>query len=186
MKNIVYMAALLLCGTAFAQEKPTEVKEEAKVKVVKTKEGDKHIEKKVKVVTRETANVELNKNDKDKVNQSRVPATKKVEKMVMVDDDADHSFDTLTKETYFVSGDENFKFSPSNQGFDIAFDNDNDKFVRIGKAWSTTANGTYLIRGKMHNGIGYFDKDGNFVIEYWNKDSEQMEKMTYSRSNASL
>lgn len=186
MKNLIYIGVFLFCIGGFAQEKPKEVKEESQIKVVKTREGNRNVEKKVKVVTRETADVELDKNDAKKVNQDRIKATKKVEKMVMVDNDDDDSYDLLSKETYFVSGDENYKFSPSNQGFDIAFDNDNNKFINIGKAWSTNANGSYIIRGKMHNGIGYFDADGNFIIEYYNKDSNEIETIIYKRNNSNL
>lgn len=186
MKNLIYVSAFLLCTGVFAQEKPKEVKEETEVKVVKSNNGKKNVEQKVKVVTRETANVELDKNDAKKVNQDRIKATKKVEKMVMVDNDGDNSYEFLTKETYFVSGDQNYKFTPSNTGFDIAFDNDNDKFIKVGKAWTTSNNSVYLIRGKMHNGIGYFDAEGNFVIEYYNKDTSKMETTIYSRHNTNL
>lgn len=186
MKKIVYVLSFLMVGTVMAQEKPTEVKEESEVKVVKTKDGDKNTEKKVKVVTRETSNVELDKSDRNKTNQDRVPATKKVEKMVMVDDDNDNDYDLLSKETYFVSGNDSYRFSPSNQGFDIAFDNDKNEFVKVGKAWTTHSNGTYLIRGKMHNGVGYFTEDGSFVIEYYNKDTKTIDVVTFKRSASDL
>ncbi|WOD43314.1 hypothetical protein [Hwangdonia lutea] len=181
MKNLIYVFALLFIGSAMAQEKPKEVKQETKVKVVKTKNDKETKEKKVKVITRETADVKLDKNDKNKVNQSRVNATKKVEKMVMVDDDNDADYDILTKETFFVSGDQTYKFTPNDKGFDIIFDNDNNEFVKIGKAWSTSASGNYIIRGEMHNGIGYFDKNGNFVVEYFDENTKRVKKMTYSK-----
>lgn len=186
MKKIVYVISFLMVGTVMAQEKPTEVKEESVEKVVKTKDGKKDSEKKIKVVTRETSNVELDASDANKTNQDRVQSTKKVEKMVMVDDDGDNDYDVLAKETYFVKGDESYKFSPSNQGFDIAFDNDKKEFVKIGKAWSTNSSGTYLIRGKAHNGIGYFTEDGNFVIEHYDKDSNSIVLTTYTRGNQNM
>lgn len=181
MKNLIYLLALLFIGNVMAQEKAKEIKQETKVKVIKTKNGDETSEKKVKVITRETSDVKLDENDEKKINQNRVNATKKVEKMIMIDDDKDHDYDTLTKETYYVSGEGNYKFTPNNKGFDILFDNDENKFVKIENAWATSASGNYIIRGEMHNGIGYFDKNGNFVVEYFDEDSKTVKKMTYSK-----
>jgi hypothetical protein len=186
MKNLIYVLALLLAGNVMAQEKPKEVKQETKVKVVKTKNGKETTEKKVKVITRETADVELSKNDENKVNQNRVNATKKVEKMILVDDDKDADYDFLTKETYFVSGDKNYKFKPNKKGFDIVFDNDNDKFVKIGKAWATGTNGNYIIRGKVNNGIGYFNENGDFVVQYFDESSKSIKKTTYSKDDSDI
>ena len=76
--------------------------------------------------------------------------------------------------------------SPSNQGFDIAFDNDKKEFVKVGKAWTTGNEGTYIIRGKMHNGIGYFTEDGSFIIEHYNQDTNTIEVVTYKRNNPSM
>ncbi|MFD1162187.1 hypothetical protein [Hwangdonia seohaensis] len=186
MKNLIFAFALLFIGSAMAQEKPKEVKQETKVKIVKTKNDKETSEKKVKVITRETADVKLDKKDENKVNQNRVNATKKVEKMVMVDDDNDADYDVLTKETFFVSGNETYKFTPNERGFDIIFDKDENEFVKIGKAWSTSASGNYIIRGEMHNGIGYFDKNGNFVVEYFDDASKRIKKMTYSKESKDM
>ncbi|TNJ46419.1 hypothetical protein KFZ70_13370 [Tamlana fucoidanivorans] len=186
MKKIVFVLAILISGTVMAQEEPTEIKEESKVKTIKYKDGKETKEKKLKVVTRETANVELDKRDAHKVNQKRIDATKKVEKVIMIDDDSDEAFDVLTKTTYFVKGDDNYKFIPNNNGFDIAFDNDNNRFVKVGKAWSSQAKGNYIVRGKMHNGIGYFDTAGNFVIEYYDEKSQSIKTKVYKKRNPDL
>ena len=182
MKNIIYAFALLVCSTAIAQEKPSEVSEEVEVKTVEYKNGDATTEKKVKVITRETSNVKLDKKDKNKVNQDRLKATKKVEKMVMVDDDADNDYDTLSKITYYVIGESEFMFTPNNRGFDIAFNNDKKKFVNSQMALKTGAKGNYIVRGEAQHGIGYFDVDGNFVVEYYNEDTDAIEVKTYNRT----
>jgi hypothetical protein len=80
MKNLIMLIAILLSGNLFAQEAKKEVKKETEVKTVRTKDADKTTETKVKVVTLETSSVELDDNDKDKINQDRVLATKKIEK----------------------------------------------------------------------------------------------------------
>ncbi|MCF7560727.1 hypothetical protein L3X39_08760 [Sabulilitoribacter multivorans] len=180
MKNIIYVCALLLCTSSLmAQEKPKETKEETEVKVVKIKDGDKTTEKKVKVVTRETASVKLNEKDKNKVNQDRVNTSTKVEKMVMVDNDNDENYDVLSKETYYKIGDKNYLFKPSDRGFDIAFNKDKAMFIPVEKALNTNANGHYLVNGESYTGIGYFNKEGNFVIQYYDNEKDSIETKTY-------
>jgi hypothetical protein len=183
MKNLIYICLLLLAGNAFAQDKPKEVKEEVEVRTLKSKDEDKTVEKKLKVVTRETASVELDKKDKNKTNQDRVKSQKTVEKTVMIDNDDDNAYDVLTQETYYVAGDEQYMFTPNKRGFDIAFDKnkENDHYVKVGKAWTTSTHGYYILNGNMHSGIGYFDADGNFNIEYYNKDTDQVEVKTYKK-----
>ena len=186
MKNIIYMIAALIFGTAMAQENPTEVKQETEIKTVKYKAGEKTNESKVKVITRETANVKLDKNDKNKVNQDRLNSTKKVEKMVMIDDDSDADYETLTKITFYVVGVDKYMFTPNNRGFDIAFNNEDKKFVKSQRALTTGTRGNYIIRGEVHHGIGYFDVDGNFVVEYYNADTDHIEVKTYNRMKTDM
>ena len=180
MKNLIYISAFLLCANLMvAQEKPKEAKEETEVKVVKIKDGEKTTEKKVKVVTRETGTVKLDAKDKNKVNQSRVNSVSKVEKMIMVDNDIDGDYDYLTKETSYKLGDKEYLFKPNNRGFDIAFNKNKSKFVTTETALSTNENGHYLVNGETYAGIGYFNKNGDFVIQYYNKESDTIETKTY-------
>ncbi|NNC50641.1 MAG: hypothetical protein HKO01_08920 [Flaviramulus sp.] len=179
MKNIIYISALLLFTGAIAQEANKEAKEETEVKIVKIKNGNKTTEKKVKVITRETGSVELAEADENKVNQDRVESVSKVEKMVMVDDDGDEDYDYITKETYYKIGDKEFLFKPNNRGFDIAFNNNEEKFVKKATALNTNASGHYIVNGEAFSGIGYFNRNGDFVIEYYNKENDTLEIKTY-------
>ncbi|WP_298342701.1 hypothetical protein [uncultured Algibacter sp.] len=180
MKKLIYtMVALLIFSTAMAQEKPTEVKEEVKVKTIKQKNGENVTEKRIKMVTRETSNVELEESDIDKINQKRVDATTKVEKKIMVAKNS-NNFKTLSKATYYTIGDENYMFTPQPYGFDLENKNANDEFVIIAKAWVTEANGSYIIKGKTQNGVGYFDKEGNFVIDYYDEQSDSIKSTIYN------
>ncbi len=185
MKNTIYMLALFVVGTAFAQEKPSEVEEKVETKTIKVNDGEKITEKKVKVVTRETNSVELDKKDENEVNQNRVNSISKVEKMVMIDDDEDGDFDFLTKETSYKIGDKSYLFKPNDRGFNIAFNNNESKFVTIENAFNTNKKGNYYINSAAYNGIGYFDNSGNFVIEYYDKDSDSLKSKTYLLAKAS-
>ncbi|WP_100611585.1 hypothetical protein [Confluentibacter lentus] len=180
MKHVIYICLLLFAGTVFAQQKPKEVKEEVEVKTVKVKDNEKTTENKVKVVTRETSDVELDEKDKNKTNQDRVPGTTKVEKKTYVDNDASDKYSILTSETYYKMDDGNYVFSPSEQGFQISHSKgDNQPQNIIGKSWPTSLKGYFIVDGASQSGIGYFDQNGNFVTEYYNKSTKQVEVKTY-------
>lgn len=185
MKYLASAIAILICSTATAQETPTETVKETKVKTVKFEEDGKTKEGKIKVITKETANVKLDADDKYKLNQDRVAATTKVQTTIMIDDDADTAYDILTRETYFINEDMNYKFSPDSSGFMMALANDKNEFVDIGKAWNTHTPGSYIIKGETYNGIGYF-KDGMFVVEYYDETSESIKTVKYNQKNDNM
>lgn len=181
MKKLAYAIAILICGTAMAQDKPKEVKEEAEIKTIKYKDADGVTEKKIKVVKREEGEVKLKEGDAKKVNQTRVPSDKKVEKTLMVDADGDNTFETLKKETFFMGGEGNYKFSPNKTGFTIVSSTDANT---AGNAWATS-NGYYLIRSEeIPNGVGHFNADGDFVVEYFCTESECVKTITYSKKDS--
>tara|TARA_R110002049_G_scaffold87533_2_gene221922 strand:- start:14595 stop:15149 length:555 start_codon:yes stop_codon:yes gene_type:complete len=178
-KIILSIGVLLLSVGVTAQQKQKEVKQETEVKTVRVNDGEKISEKKVKVITREEADVELDAMDENKVNQKRIPSTPKVEKTVMVDNDSDYDYDTLSKVSYYKSGDSDYMFSPIAYGFDISKGNTASEYEKIGTAWVSHSKGHYIINGDMHDGIGYFDDQGNLVIEYYSDDSNKIEAKTY-------
>lgn len=184
MKNILLVFAMIVFGTTIAQEKPKEVKEETKVKTVKVKTDEGTTERKVKVVTRETGNVELDEKDKNKVNQDRRKSPVKVEKTTSIDNDSDAYYDISSKETYYKLDDEGYMFSPNKKGFDIAYSNKHSRFINIGRAWNTSSGKHYIVHENKQKGIGYFDTEGNFVVEYYNKNTDVIEVKTYNRSNS--
>ncbi|GAL67117.1 hypothetical protein JCM19301_2282 [Jejuia pallidilutea] len=98
----------------------------------------------------------------------------------MVDKDSDKAYDIITKDSYFVNMSNNYKFSPNNSGFDIMHISENHEFVSVGKVWNSYNPGTYIISGKEYDGIGYFDKDGNFIIEYYDESSNSIKSVTFN------
>lgn len=186
MKRTIFAFAILICGTAMAQEKPTEVKKETAVKKVKFKDEGETKEGKIKVVSTETSNVKLDSTDTNKINQDRVAARKKVTTTVMIDNDTDSAYDILSTETYYINADKSYKFSPDESGFMMALGNDKNEFVEIGKAWNSKKSGSYVIKGKTYSGIGYFDKNGNFIVEYYDEDSESIKTETFEEKKDAM
>lgn len=186
MKNLACAFAVLICGTVTAQKTPTEIKEETTVKTVTYHNGDSTKEGKIKVVSKETSNVKLDKADANKVNQDRVAATKKLQTTIMVDNDKDAAYDILTKDTYYISANNEYKFSPDESGFIIAMSDDKNKYKDIGKAWTTQSSRNYIIKGKKYDGIGYFDKDGSFTVEYYDDNSKTIKAMKFDEKKDAM
>ena len=101
----------------------------------------------------------------------------------MIDNDADSKYDVLSKQTFYKLGDSGYRFSPNKKGFDIDFSSENAKFKQVGNAWNTSSNQYYIVNESMYSGIGHFDANGNFVIEYYNKDLDVVEIKTYEKAS---
>ncbi|NCT15872.1 MAG: hypothetical protein GW774_11480, partial [Flavobacteriales bacterium] len=136
-----------------------------------------------KVITKETSDITLDDDDINKVNQNRLKSDIIVEKTVMIDNDADSKYDVLSKQTFYKLGDSGYRFSPNKKGFDIDFSSENAKFKQVGNAWNTSSNQYYIVNESMYSGIGHFDANGNFVIEYYNKDLDVVEIKTYEKAS---
>ncbi|MFB9057705.1 hypothetical protein ACFFU9_13235 [Mariniflexile ostreae] len=180
MRNLVGIAIFLLSVGVVAQQKPKEVKQETETKIIKINDGEKIIEKKVKVIIREEADILLNPDDENKTNQERLSSEAKVEKTVLVDHDDDYDYDSLTQVVYYKIGNDNYMFTPNKTGFDMASENDNNSFTKFGTAWFSSSKDHYIVNDKEHTGIGFFDTQGNLVVEYYNTDSQQIETKTYT------
>ena len=122
-------------------------------------------------------------NDINKVNQDRVNSSVKVEKITMIDNDSDSEYDIASIETYYKLDNESYMLSPNKRGFDIQFNNNHSKFIKVAKVWNTSSGNHYLVHEKENKGIGYFDTEGNFVVEYYNKDLDLIETKTYRRTD---
>ena len=173
---------VFVCASTMAQENPSEVKEEVQIKTVKHKDGEKVTENKVKVITRETSDVKLDKKDAKKINQSRVGTTTKIEKKVMVAKNTE-DYKTLSQVTYYVVGNKKFMFTPNENGFNLANSNEDNEFITIANAWFTIVNGSYIIKGETQNGVGHFDENGNFIVEYYDENSKSVMSTIYNKDN---
>ena len=181
MKNLKYitLGIFLISTSVFAQNKNKQQKEEVEVKTTKIKDNEKTVENKVKTITIENSDVVLDKKDEFKTNQKRVESPSKVEKMVMIDNDADNAYDLITKDTYYKLGNKKYVFMPNKKGFDMAFDNNGDEFVKIGKAIHAHKSDHFIIKDKKRTGIGSFDADGNFMVQFYNESNDNVEVKTY-------
>lgn len=175
MKYLMYIAAFLFCFTAFAQEKtdtknnnPKDVVEETKVKTMKVEKNGKVVsEKKVAVTTKKEQEVKTAIEPDHYENSTRLDTPVKVTKTVKIDSDNDPFFDSETTMVTYKMNDQDYAFTRNDAGFIITF-NGEDATV-YGNARLTSLNGYYLLNADNFSGIGYFNSEGNFVVEYYDE-----------------
>ncbi|HMC02022.1 MAG TPA: hypothetical protein VKN14_13375 [Flavobacteriaceae bacterium] len=178
MKKLFFIGTFFLVSIAFAQEKPKNVSEETEKKTVTINDGEKVVEKKVKVTTKEEQKIKLDAKDKHQVNQEIVETPTKVTKTIEVDSDNDVFYDTKTEVSYYTFNDQKYTFQKSSKGFNVSLNDDIDGDL-FGHAIRASRNNNYLYKSDDYTGIGYFDDQGNFVVEYYDKDSNGLVKKEF-------
>lgn len=173
MKKLIYICLLLLAGNAFAQDKPKNVSEEEKTKTIKVDNGTEVIEKKIKITKREDQDIEFDKKDKNKRDKDIMESPVKVKKTIEIDNDKDRSYDSKVEVGYYEFEGKRYNFKKMNNGFLVSTENkqnpnDFGNIVRFNK------DNHYLFHNAETTGIGYFNPDGNFIIEYYDKRSGEL------------
>ena len=173
MKNVFYIGLFLFAGTLFAQEKTKNVSEETTVKTIKTNNGEKITENKVKVTTREEQNIEFDKKDKNKRDKDVVNSPVKITKTLEIDNDSDSFYDSKVEVAFYEFGGKRYNFTKNETGFLVNNDNATENY---GKAIRASQKNHYLYKSGDKTGIGYFNEKGNFTVEYYNNDTGVLEK----------
>lgn len=172
MKNLIYIFSLLIGLGAYAQNNnPVDVTEETTVKTVKEKVNGKIVEKKIKVKTLQTQEVKIDPKYRYDLNGKRMDTPIKVTKTIQVDKDNDVAYDTKTKVTYYKFKDKDYSFIPDEQGFVVSV-KEGDKDVTFGTARYSAKNMSYIFTTDTYTGVGYFDENKTFVIEYFDGKSD--------------
>ena len=170
MKNVIYISLFLVAGTIWSQEKPKNVSEKTIVKTVNTNDGSKINAKEIKVTTREEQNIEFASADENKIDKDIVVSPVKVKKTIKINDDMDNSFNSKSEVTYYEYEGQHYNFSKVNNGFSVLVEN-NDTPNNFGNIVKFNRENHYLFQNDNDTGIGYFNEDGSFTIEYYDSDT---------------
>ncbi|WP_431134176.1 hypothetical protein [Psychroserpens mesophilus] len=170
MKNLIYAFSLLMVTGAYAQNKPVDKVEETKTKTIKVKKDGEVVENKVKVTTTKEQQVKTKAEKNSTINNDRVFPKVKVTKTVSVDNDNDPFYDSTDKIEYYTNEDGKYLFTSNKKGFTMSDAQNNT----IGFAARSTNNQYYILNMNNYSGVGYFNNDGNFVVEYYNSDLEML------------
>ena len=173
MKNIVTILMLSL-GVILNAQVNKNVTEETKTTKVTVNDGS-NAKTLVKTEKREaTQNIELKDADSKKLNKDIKQTPVEVKATTTVSGDGiQPQTDRLT---YYEMNGRKYAFVSDKAGYRIASPDDKD-FGLLRK----TSNNNYIYRTKDRTSMGYFDANGNFVVETYDDKTDGITIETYSR-----
>lgn len=173
MKKLVLSSVLVLSMTfVFAQNKDVLEETVTKTKTIVDNQGAEKVSK--SMIVRKEQKVELSQEDQNKINQSRIDSPTKVTRHQTVVQGDDKVM--LDKKATFTCNGSECDFNPQSDGFTISSKDD----AGLNATTYVSSNKNFIVETENGNGIGYFDKKGNFVIEYYDKSSNELIKRVYS------
>ena len=183
MRKLIYLMSFLMFGVVYSQEKkPIDKMEETKTtKTIINKNGEKVSESTVKVTTKKEQEIKTVQRKGNTPDGDKVETPVKVTKTIQIDSDSDPFFDMTDKKVYYTYNDEKFTFASDEKGFLMTSPSN----TSYGEARKSASNHFYLMTIKGYPGVGYFNNEGTFVVEYYDKDKDAMIIETYQSSTES-
>ena len=172
MKNLI-LSTIMLTGTILYAQTDKMITTKTNKKTEVTKNGVAYSTK-VKVITEKSKNTQFDSNQKHQLNQNRVASPISVTKTVMIDNDMDPFYDKTTQIKYYNFKGKKYGFYVNKNSLLITY-RLNNKDINSARAIKSKYNNYYVINGSDFNGVGYFNKDNDFVIEFYNKVTDDTE-----------
>lgn len=168
MKNLIVTVSLILCTSyGFAQNKNVQVEEKTTTTTIKDSDGEKKIVKKEEV--KEIQNIEFESSENNTLNketkETPIEVTTKTEVSV---DGVTRSIDVDRSSYYNLNG-KKYQIAVDKSGYSIK--NTNGKSIGILRKAS---NDSYIYVTKNKVSLGYFDADGNLVLETYDDKNDVM------------
>jgi hypothetical protein len=170
--TIIGLLFLFVTSTTFGQNK--NVKDETKTTTtsIKDSKGEKTYVKKEN--TREVQNIELKEQDPKNINMDvkASPVNVKTTTTITNPDGSTRTVD-IDRSSYYILNGKKYNVSLDSKGYRIiSEDNKEEAFLR------KTSTNSFIYRNKNKIAIGYFDVEGNLILETYdpNTDSITYEK----------
>lgn len=169
MKNFMTFLMMFIFGTVLAQDDKQNINQTEETVTTKTTvitdDGAKTISKKAKIKARK--NLELKKPQRKRVNYEL----------------KDKPYKVTVLTSYTLDGD-SYNFQPDKKGFTVTKENRNNKMKPYARARrSETNKGYYILSSKNNKNSGYgtFDDEGNFIVESYNPEKDELEIEIYRK-----
>ncbi len=177
MKKVIFMISCFAFGVIGAQN--VDLVKTTKVDVVKDTIDGKIIERSVKTITIKEQPVKFDPADKGKLNQDRVFPATKVTKTFYIDNDNDPFYEKINTVKYYQKNGRKYSFKSSDDGFSISSIDSKNREEASGNASKSLASPYYIITASDFDGVGYFDDNNNFVIEYYDEKERKLKVIEF-------
>jgi hypothetical protein len=172
MKNIAVIVLLSLGFTLNAQVNKN-VTEETKTTKVTVDNGatPKTVTKTEKKSAQQ--NIELKDAESKKLNKDMKPTPTQVTSTTTVSGDGVPT--QVNQSSYYTMNGQNYQFVSDPAGYRIMTDNNSYGVLR------KTSNNNYIYTTEKNTSIGYFDANGNFVVETYDRNNDKITVETYTK-----
>ncbi|VXC20093.1 conserved exported hypothetical protein [Flavobacterium sp. 9AF] len=178
MKNVLLTSVFLLATLSIsAQNKNVQKETEIVTTTIKDSKGEKKIVKTVE--TKEVQNVELEMSEQKGINiPMKEEAKVNVTTTTKLNVDGETKFIDVDRSAYYNSNGHKYQIVQKGNGYSL-LNNSNKETGVLRK----TSNSNYIFRSKDKVSFGYFDNEGNLVLETFDykKDKITMEKYVVER-----
>jgi len=156
MKKIMLLIALAAFTTGVAQENKKKTTEKVKTTVTDSEGEETAIKEITKTEKQELALTDFD--GKNNFNTVMMP--------VEVDRDVDYAYNGIT-----------YRFVPQETGYYIV--DSNNKNERVARLYPTSQQGYYIYTQDNQSSFGYFNEDGDFVVESYDPDGDGVSNYVY-------
>lgn len=173
--RILILSILTVLFTINIQAQNTNVKSETKttVKTVKNSDGEKKTVKKEEI--NEVQKVKLGEEKKNTLNIPMEPSPTNVTKRTEVIVDGVTQYIDVDRSAYYTLNGQNYQVALDKSGYTMAFPDGSDRAVL-----RRTSNNNYIFKNKDKFSVGYFDADGNLVVETYDEKTDSIVLDKYS------
>ncbi|MEO6348761.1 MAG: hypothetical protein ABIO60_12710 [Aquaticitalea sp.] len=180
MKNLIYLFSFFMLSGVYAQEKKPidKMEETTTTKTTVNKNGEKVSENTVKVTTKKEQEIKTMQQEGHTTNGDKVDTPIKVTQTIQINSDSDPFYNASDKTVYYNYNDSKYTFTSDSAGF-LMTSPENPSY---GEARKSASNHFYLMTIKGEPGVGYFDSNHNFIVEYYDKEKDAMMMESYEMS----
>ncbi len=174
MKTILFGISVLLCSfTSSAQNKNVQETTKTTVTTVKASDGEKTFVKNENV--KEVQNIELKEPQANTLNieMKESPVSVTATTQITNPDGSTRTVD-VDRSSYYASNGNQCKLALDASGYTMSSGNSKPALLR------KTSTNSYIYRAKNKTAIGYFDTNGNLVLETYDDKSDRVTVETYS------
>lgn len=176
MKNALILFGILMSAVVVAQNQNVTDVSTKTITTVKDSEGEKKLVKSQN--TKEVQNVEFHNAESSALNKDVKPSAVQVlsTTTVTAPDGTTRTVD-VDRSAYYSLGGQSMRFSMDNAGYTVT--NPTGKREALLRRTGTNS---YIYRTKDQTSIGYFDTQGNFVLETYDDKADKITSQVFTRN----
>ena len=167
-KISILLTAMAFTLNGFAQA-PKNVKSETTtvITTIKDSEGEKKLVKTEE--TREVQKIELGQESPNTINIPQVNSPVNVTTTTQLSVDGEIKSVDVDRSAYYVLNGEKYEFKSDKQGYTLNSVSSKNKAIL-----RKTSNNNYIYMNKNKVAVGYYDVDGNFILETYDSKTDTM------------